>query len=134
MLNRATVFVGSATAVVLLSRHIHVLVTLVAPPASSKPVSVVYALPLCRRYSGDCGIRSALPYPMLRRLFGAPQLHTRVFSRKHDCTRCDAANWQPSCAIAGFLRTTRLRQANMCLQARKHICKRASQSQTRCLS
>src|SRR5713226_3853639 len=67
----------------------------------------------------------AAPYPIqcCARLSGAPNLIMRVFSRKHVCTRSEA-NWQPSCAIAGFLRTTRLRQVNMCLQARKHICKR----------
>ena len=76
----------------------------------------------------------AAPYPIqcCARLSGAPNLIMRVFSRKHDCTRWDAANWQPSCAIAGFLRTNSGCQLNICLQARKHICKRARQSQTRC--
>src|SRR5713226_7674380 len=45
------------------------------------------------------------PIQCCARLSGAPNLIMRVFSRKHDCTRWDAANWQPSCAIAGFLRT-----------------------------
>jgi hypothetical protein len=52
---------ASPIAVVLLSSHIHVLVTVAAPSASSKPVSVVYALPLCRGILATAEIRSALP-------------------------------------------------------------------------
>ncbi len=55
----------------------------------------------------------------------------RVFSRKHVCTRSDGE-------LAALLCDCRISpdhsaaSGNMCLQARKHICKRARQSQTRC--
>src|SRR6266851_3752757 len=60
-----------------------------------------------------------------------PNLIMRVFSRKHVCTRPDGE-------LAALLCDCRISpdhsaaSGNMCLQARKHICKRASQSQTRC--
>ncbi len=77
----------------------------------------------------------AAPYPIqcCAGCPARPNLIMRVFSRKHVCTRSDGE-------LAALLCDCRISpdhsaaSGNRCLQARKHICKRASQSQTRRLS
>src|SRR6266851_7714784 len=75
----------------------------------------------------------AAPYPIqcCAGCPARPNLIMRVFSRKHVCTRSDGelAALLCDCRISPDYSAA---SGNMCLQARKHICKRASQSQTRC--